>query len=308
MLNYKEFRTKVIDEFTDFLPIRFAGYKVTVNEISKVNKRKEGISLLKPDGGKLHFCPVIYIDDIYEQYECGKNFRSVMTEAGRHFSEAFDFSDSINIDGLIENIEKKVVCQVINSEFNKKVLMTCPSKKIMDLSVILRVIVNKDRSGVSSFILTNDIIEKTDIDTDRLFEKALENTKKLFPFELYPLVDIIRDRLRESDYPDDDPLINRIYVISDPYKFLGSSALLYPEIFERLSEELDSDLYIMPSSIRDLIVLPSDDFYDKRALNEMVIRVNREDVSAEDKLSDSLYSYNRKKKKIYLASVKEDII
>ncbi|MBO4407985.1 MAG: hypothetical protein J5786_01770 [Clostridiales bacterium] len=83
---------------------------------------------------------------------------------------------------------------------------------------------------------------------------------------------------------------------------------MYPEIFERLSEELDSDLYIMPSSIRDLIVLPSDDFYDKRALNEMVIRVNREDVSAEDKLSDSLYSYNRKKKKIYLASGKEDII
>lgn len=308
MLNYKEFRTKVIDEFTDFLPVRFAEYKVTVNEISKINKRKEGISLLKPDGEKLQFCPVIYIDDIYEEYECGKNFRSIMTEAGRHFSEAFEFSDQVNIDGLIENIEKKVVCQVINTEFNKNVLMSCPSKKIMDLSVILRVIVNKDMSGVSSFVLTNDIIEKAELDTGKLFEKALENTKRLFPHQIYPLVEIIRDRLEEADYPDDDPLINRIYVISDPYKFLGSSALLYPEIFEKLSEELDSDLYIMPSSIRDLIVLPSEDFYDKRALNEMVIRVNREDVAAEDKLSDSLYSYSRKKNKIYLASAMEDII
>ena len=43
-------------------------------------------------------------------------------------------------------------------------------------------------------------------------------------------------------------------------------------------------------------------------LNEMVIRVNREDVAAEDKLSDSLYSYSRKKNRIYLASVMEDIL
>lgn len=308
MLNYEEFRTRVIDEFTEYLPDRFAGYKVTVNEISKINKRKEGISLLKPDGERMKFCPVIYIDDIYEQYECGKNYRTVMTEIGKFFAESFEFSDVINIEELTKDIEKKIVCQVINTDTNKDVLMTCPSRKLLDLSIILRVIVNRDMTGVSSFILTNDIIEKLDMDQDHLFEKGLENTKKLFPHEIFPLMEIIRDRLTDYYYPDEEHFINRIRVISDPYKFLGASALLYPEIFLKISEDLDSDLYIMPSSIRDLIVLPSNEFDDWRALNEMVIRVNSEDVSVEDKLSDSLYFYDRDQNKIYLASVKEEIL
>lgn len=308
MLNYEEFRTKVIDEFTDYLPAKFTGYKVTVSKIWKINKKKEGLSLLKPDGEKMPFCPVFYIDDLYEQYESGKNFRTVMTESGKLFSEAFGFSDTINIGELTKNIEDKVVCQVINTNSNRNVLKTCPSKQIMDLSIILRVIVYKDYSGVSSFVLTDEIIEKLDMDQELLFEKALINTKRLFPHEIFPLLDIIRDKADPFGFPDDDSMIGKITVISDPYKFLGASALLYPEIFKKLSEDFDSDLYIMPSSIRDLIVLPCDDFSDWRALNEMVIRVNSEDVSAEDKLSDSLYYYDREKNKIYMASVKEEII
>ena len=77
--------------------------------------------------------------------------------------------------------------------------------------------------------------------------------------------------------------------------------ILYDKILEKLSLELESDLYILPSSIHETIIIKADDNKDVSALKEMVRNINNTVVSAEDILSDRVYHYVRKSKELKIA-------
>ncbi len=69
--------------------------------------------------------------------------------------------------------------------------------------------------------------------------------------------------------------------------------MIDPEIFIDMSEKMGSDLYILPSSIHEIIVVPAVNQCNEDELRDMVRDVNRSSVSNEDFLSDTLYRYNR---------------
>ena len=54
----------------------------------------------------------------------------------------------------------------------------------------------------------------------------------------------------------------------------------------QLAYELDSDLYILPSSIHEAIAVKDDDFISKADMIDMVAEVNEHEVRNEDYLSD----------------------
>ena len=70
-----------------------------------------------------------------------------------------------------------------------------------------------------------------------------------------------------------------------------------PDLFRRISTQLDSDLIILPSSIHELIIVEADSIIKKmgkEAIYEMVHSVNQECVEKEEVLSDTVYVYSRK--------------
>ena len=70
--------------------------------------------------------------------------------------------------------------------------------------------------------------------------------------------------------------------------FLNSlSCEVYPP------EKLDSDLFVIPSSVHEVLVGKTDDF-DLSHLSEMVYDINQSEVSIEERLSNQLYYYNSK--------------
>ena len=69
--------------------------------------------------------------------------------------------------------------------------------------------------------------------------------------------------------------------------------MIDPEIFVDLSEKMGCDLYVLPSSIHEIIVVPAVSQCNEDELRDMVRDVNRSSVSNEDFLSDTLYRYNR---------------
>lgn len=66
------------------------------------------------------------------------------------------------------------------------------------------------------------------------------------------------------------------------------------ETFQGLAEKYGTDLYILPSSIHELIAVPA---YGEESDNlaGIVKEVNRSAVLPEDKLSDTVYRYCRAK-------------
>ena len=84
-----------------------------------------------------------------------------------------------------------------------------------------------------------------------------------------------------------------MYVITAKSKIKGASAMLYPENFESLAKELHSDLYIIPCSIHELIVMPTYLEIPPEVITGYIQLINVENVEPEERLSNHVYFYKR---------------
>ena len=81
-------------------------------------------------------------------------------------------------------------------------------------------------------------------------------------------------------------------IITTKDKTFGASALLFPDIFRKYCEKKGvQKIYIIPSSIHELIVVPQD-IGAGYEMTSMVQEVNATAVQASDVLSDHVYRYD----------------
>jgi hypothetical protein len=142
------------------------------------------------------------------------------------------------------------------------------------------------------------------ITADDLYVLADENTPKLLNYDLRSMTDVLKEMLDESDHSGitDDPSqsLCSMYVLSNRHKLNGSSCMLYPGLLKRFADKLQSDLFILPSSVHEVIILPATDGHSHEELDEMVREVNRTQLSREDVLSDHAYVFSRELGEIIL--------
>ena len=76
--------------------------------------------------------------------------------------------------------------------------------------------------------------------------------------------------------------------------------MLYPRVLKEFAESLGEDLIILPSSIHEVLLTPSNVSLPPEELNEMVQAINQSDVPAEERLSDHIYYFSRIQGCLYL--------
>ena len=106
-----------------------------------------------------------------------------------------------------------------------------------------------------------------------------------------------------SFVPDEsvDAEADEMYILCNKKKAGGAGVLLYDRILENLSSKLESDLYILPSSIHETIIIRADKDKNISDLQDMVKNINNTVVSTEDILSDKVYHYIRSNKELKIA-------
>lgn len=70
------------------------------------------------------------------------------------------------------------------------------------------------------------------------------------------------------------------------------------ELLRNTAEELQSDFFILPSSLHEIILVLANAALSKEMLQESVAEVNRCQADNEDYLSDNVYYYDRKKQTV----------
>ena len=144
-----------------------------------------------------------------------------------------------------------------------------------------------DGACTASVVITPDLLDCWGVTIDEVFDAASENQETLRPVVIKNLADILG--LRE-EVP--------IYIVTTESKVCGAGAILYHGVAETLREKLGSDFYIIPSSIHETLVLPKESVTSVRDLAGLVAKVNIEDVPEDDKLTDSVYTYDFEEGKI----------
>ena len=306
MMNYEIFKEVVKEKFLDYMPEKFKGMEIAIAPVEKVNVTFDGLSLR--EAGK-NVSPTIYINDMYKRYQNCGDLEETLMSACDIMAQAYEEIPPISVDSLYEVANEKVVFQIINTEQNKSLLEQVPHREFQDLSIMYRLVMKVDADGVQSTKVTNELAERIGMNEEQLFKYAAENTRRIFPPTVRSMNDVMRDMFLKDGMPPEmaDMMIGEIppeqtmWVISNKTGVNGAVSMLYENELHDLAENLESDLYILPSSVHEVIAVSSD-MGSPEELAEMVVQVNMEAVDLDERLSNQVYHYDKDLRKLTLAT------
>lgn len=76
--------------------------------------------------------------------------------------------------------------------------------------------------------------------------------------------------------------------------------MLYPGLIREFADRTGSSLFIIPSSVHELLLLPVEDMKETEEIRSMIREINDTQVQPDEILSYSLYCYDREEGRIYI--------
>jgi len=98
--------------------------------------------------------------------------------------------------------------------------------------------------------------------------------------------------LTEIIYELDNSNSLKMYVLTNSLRINGANTILYKDVLRKFAKKLDSNLYILPSSIHEVILVPATSGVSPITLLKLVKDANEYAVTKEEWLSDNIYFYN----------------
>ncbi len=299
--SFEQFVEEVKGALPSYLPTEFEGAKVEVSTKAKVNINATGISVI-PAGEERAVLPLVSLDAFYKKYQSGKSMDEVLSEMSNVFKASFESMEkNPYFDNPMERVQKdRIYMQLINTKSNESLLETLPHREFHDMSIIYRVLMQKDEDGIQSIMVTDELADKLGVDEEELFEIASVQTKELFPVKVDSMANVMRGFFSDEsvDIPDDfleDMGLNDdlgMYIISNDCNVSGATNMVYDDVLFDVANRLGQDLYVLPSSIHEFIAIPSS-MGEPEELANMVRDINAGSVSEVDRLSNQVFFYDK---------------
>lgn len=320
MMNYEIFKEVFKGKLTDYMPDEFKNYKAVEHKVYKVNCEKDAINLFPTgENSRAGGSPTIYVENYYEMYKKGESLDDVIRHAADTIKRGYECVPEIikgdEID--MERLKEGVVAILVNTVQNEDYLKEIPHREFLDLSIIYKSVVSIDKEGMGTAVITNEMASRMEMSEAQLYETAMENTPKLLPATIKPMEEIICEIImgeamavgQEMSMDGTMEMLNEakgddelsMYVMTNREKINGAAENLFPENLDKLSAKFNSDIYIIPSSVHEIIAVSAEG-KDASELQEMVNEVNMNEVSLEERLSNEVYHYDRDKKELTIAS------
>ena len=306
MMDYEIFREVVKESFLSYMPESYQDMEVRVAPVDKVNRKLDGLSLLAKNEETM-ISPTLYIDDMYVKYLKTEDLQATMRDAAEAMDGAFREAAIPPLD--ISTARDNIIFQLVNTMQNEDMLKNLPHREFQDLSIIYRWVVDVEQKGLSSVVINNHVAESLGMGEEQLFKAAAENTRRILPPVVQSMNEVMRDMLVADGMPEElaDLMIgeqepeNIMWVISNERKIEGAASMLYEDKLHKLAESVGTDLYILPSSVHEVIAV-SVEMGEPEELAQMVSEINMDQVDISERLSNQVYHYDKDLRKITLAT------
>ncbi len=307
-MDYEIFKAMVVEKFKDYLPEEFSNHEVRCISVEKINSTMDAITLVDLTKDR-NISPTSYVQDMYANYQNGYSFEEIMQRSAATMVKAFEDAPMHNSNIDPETAKERIVFQLINTEQNKDLLKSVPHREFKDLSIVYRWVMDKDENGISSAVIHTSLAEKIGLSEEDLYALAAKNTKEVMPSMVAPMEEVLRGMLSRDNLPDEviDDILREagpkidLWVIGNKFGVNGASAMLYEENLHKIAEEIGDDLYILPSSVHEVLAVSAKG-NDPEILAGMVNEVNMSQVDLVDRLSNQVYFYDKQHRKLSLAT------
>lgn len=278
-------------------------YKASINHVVKNNSVElDGICLHRA-GDTLS--PTVYLNHFYEEYLEGRPLHSILSEiAATLSSEVPELEVNTSLYDNYDAIRHQIIFRLVNYERNEELLTSCPYLPFCDLAITFRWLVHSDSSGIASALITNKEMELWNITLEELYQTASINTRRLFPATIQPIQQLLSEYLdKDADIQellDQTPDELQLFILSNEPRINGSTSMIYDGILADFAKKIKKDLYILPSSIHAVLLMPATKEIEEQALLNLVRDANRTVVGLPDILSDSIYRFDSKHNRIIM--------
>lgn len=194
---------------------------------------------------------------------------------------------------VLKKIAKKsLFVKLINTERNESLVEQSISKEFLDLSAVVRIVLKMDKEGMASMALSKGAAEILGMTEEEIYAAALANTLRLFPPKLMNLGRYVEMSIGGKLLFGEDEVTT--YILTNQKEVDGAFYLMSPEVVGAIAEALEDDLYILPCSVNEVLLVRASELEDGvDELKEMVRDVNETVVSEKDILSYSVYYYDK---------------
>ena len=290
MTKKQEFYNKVANGVSEILGDEMV---VELQEVTKVNLSLEGLTIRKQGE---NIAPTIYLNQYFNQFNDGR----AMDDIVRDIIKVYENNQPENIMDVFktedfydfDKMKEKIVLKVINTERNLDLLVQVPHLDMegLGLSVVFYVTLMTGEQS-AGILIKNEHLKLWEKTVSDLLTIAEVNTNRMHAFTIKSMNEVLSGMFgfEEDLIPDDVPAL---YVLTDENKTFGASQLYLKDKIREFAEKNNCDVYILPSSVHELLLLRADfPNLEPSYLKEMVCEVNASEVSEADFLCDGLFKY-----------------
>ena len=324
-MRYEEFIKVVRDGVESRLE---EGLTVRVTKVLKNNDvEMDAISVVDES---THISPIIYLNPYYDEYMNGMEINSIVNDIyGLYEKHKKDLKFETEIFRNFDVVKDKIAFKLINTAANKKLLRDVPNISFLDLSVVFYFIFDNEYMGSATALIHNVHMVMWGITKEELYEIAKKNTPEILKCDIRNMNDLIEEIILDDiknmvceengayKAACDEEMANEVkdnlmkdiraqkdkiamYVLTNRQRLNGAASLLYDGIVRDFANQVESDLYIIPSSVHEVILIPALKGMEGDDFNEMIREVNENELDQVDVLSSHTYYYSREKDEIMI--------
>ncbi|MBQ8188339.1 MAG: hypothetical protein IJZ44_01005 [Lachnospiraceae bacterium] len=255
--------------------------------------------------------PNIRLDHYYASFCEGM----CIEEIGKQILEIYEGEKKKQIDITafldFSRAKEHIMFRLVHYKRNKKRLEHMPHIRYLDLALTFYFEMDwlPQNHGQASVQIENEHLKLWGIDEGILYDLALHNTMTHFPALHKPMCEVILQMIAgEGVALTDDETYEfqkengdiPMYVLTNEKSYFGAACLYYPGVLKQLADCMESDLIVLPSSVHEVILLPTAEEDDYQKINEMIRDINMHQVAEEEVLSDHLYYYDREREELWI--------
>lgn len=236
--------------------------------------------------------PTIYLEQYYAAYQ--KNMKtmeevlSLIVYEYKRICERIEEQGELSIE--LEHLKEHVFLRLVNYEKNRDLLQNCPYIPFYDMAITFRYLVKMDTFGIASALLDFDNLKKSALSVEQLYGFAKANTIRLFPPFVKRLDEFLQERYPQNiTYPEEP----EVYILSNQQFIYGATMMVYKDVIEAIAEQKGKNLYIVPSSVNEVLLCFTETCTEREMLENTLREVNELVVSDTDYLSDQVYFYDK---------------
>lgn len=315
-MSLREFAGYVAENILYFLPGEYRDADVSIGERVGINDTlKMSINIRRPEEG---ITPVIALNSLYERYKTGENPANLVEEvaqirqdmdAGVQKMDRKEIEDRYMDYGYVK---ENLITKICKTGWNTNRLKNAANREVGEFTMTYHINLGnvKPQGDTRSLVMiTEEMLKMWGVSREQLYEDAARAEDKREPM-LCTMYDVLHEMLggerkavnmlKTGFIPEGQNsqfmgMPNNMFVMTTADKEFGASVMVRDDILQKAAAAIGGNIYILPSSVHETIVLPESSCMDPEELSMMVSSINEAEVLPEERLSDDAFLYDRER-------------